>query len=418
MSIKRAGLAGGDVTSRWKRDGFYVSPYNYDHEARAGLNFPKKVTIHDVTLRDGEQQCGIVFRKGEKVRIASALDEAGVNRIEAGLPSVSKEDTEALKEIAHLGLRAKVFAFARCMKADVDNALSVDVDGLVMEIPSSDHLIKYGYGWGESKAIDLAVEATDYAHRHGLYVAFFTIDSTRADFDVFWRLISKVANQGHMDSLAVADTFGVMNPQAYSYFISRIKKVTKKPIEIHAHNDFGLGVANTLAGLAAGGEVAHVTVNGIGERSGNTSLEELVLALKMLYGVQTDIKLDRMRSLSKLVEQLSGVRLTPQKPVVGDRLFETESGIIAGWWSRLEKLGMPLEMFPFLPEVVGHDKVHIAVGKKSGRDSISYKARELGLKVNEGDIDRIVLTVKEEAIRKKRTLTDEEFARIVARMVR
>jgi len=284
-----------------------------------------------------------------------------------------------------------------------------------MEIPSSDHLIKYGYGWEEDKAIGLAVEATDYAHRHGLYVAFFTIDSTRADFKVFWRLISEVASKGHMDSLVVADTFGVMNPQAYGLFVKRIKGVTKKPIEIHAHNDFGLGVANTLAGLAAGAEVAHVTVNGLGERSGNTSLEELGVALKMLYGVKTDLKLDKMRALSKLVEELSQVRLTPQKPVVGDRLFETESGIITGWWRRLEKKRMPLEMFPFLPSVVGQNPVKIAIGKKSGTDSILYKSAELGIKVRESQVNEILLTVKDEAIRKKRTLTDREFSNIVKR---
>ena len=297
------------------------------------------------------------------------------------------------------------------MKSDVDNALKVDVDGLVMEIPSSDHLIKYGYGWDEGKATNLAVEATEYAHRHGLYVAFFTIDSTRADFEVFWRLISQVANEGHMDSLAIADTFGVMNPQAYSQFITRIRENTKKPLEIHAHNDFGLGVANTIAGLASGAEVAHVTVNGIGERSGNTSLEELVVALEMLYGVKTGIELEKLRSLSKLVEGFSHVRLMPQKPVVGDRLFETESGIIAGWWKRVEELGMPLEVFPFLPQVVGQDPVRIAIGKKSGRDSVLYKATKLGLKIDEARVDKILLAVKEEAIRERRTLSDQEFSK-------
>lgn len=401
------------MVEAYKKDGYYVSFYNFEDAVKAGLGFPKKVGIHDVTLRDGEQQAGVVFRKAEKVRVARALAEAGVDRIEAGLPSVSKDDAAAIREITHLGLQSKIFAFSRCMKADVDNALKVDVDGLVMEIPSSDHLIKYGYGWDEEKAIGLAVEATDYAHRHGLYVAFFTIDSTRADFKVFWRLISQVATKGHMDSLVVADTFGVMNPQAYAYFVKRIKEVTKKPVEIHAHNDFGLGVANTLAGLGAGAEVAHVTVNGLGERSGNTSLEELVMALQMLYGVKTNIKLNRLRSLSKLVEDTSGVRLTPQKPVVGDRLFETESGIIAGWWSRVEKLGMPLEMFPFLPNVVGQDPVKIAIGKKSGRDSVFYKASRLGLKVDESQVDNILVALKEEAIRRKRTLSDEEFSRIV-----
>lgn len=392
-----------------------MSPYNYEKETRAGLKFPERVTIHDVTLRDGEQQCGIVLRKDEKVKIARALDEARVDRIEAGMPSVSKEDAEAIKEISHLGLRAKIFAFARCMKVDVDRALDVDVDGVVMEIPSSDHLIKYGYGWAEDKAVDTAVEATAYAHQHGLYVTFFTIDSTRADFGVFWRLVRKVAGRGHMDSLAVADTFGVMNPQAYACFISRIRRVTTKPIEIHAHNDFGLAVANTIAGLASGASVAHVTVNGIGERSGNTSLEELVVSLRMLYGVRTNVDFAKLTGLSRLASSLTGIGVPPQKPIVGETLFQTESGIIAGWWKRLEKLNKPLEMMPFLPEVTGQTKMTVVLGKKSGKDSILFKAEELGMAVDEKDIDGILTTIKEEAIRKKRALNDDESSSILKR---
>jgi isopropylmalate/homocitrate/citramalate synthase len=396
----------------WHGDKYYVSFYNYEDEVRRDLKFPDKVTLHDVTLRDGEQQAGIVFRKNEKIKIARALDEAGVNRIEAGMPSVSREDMETIREISHLGLHAEIFAFARCMKADVDNALKADVDGVVMEIPSSDHLLKYGYGWAEDRAIDLSVEATTYGHEHGLHVAFFTIDSTRANFDVFWRLVGSVATKGHMDSLVVADTFGVMNPEACTYFISKIKKMTNKPVEIHAHNDFGLGVANTIAGLAAGAEAAHVSVNGIGERSGNASLEELATSLKMLYGVETDLKFEKLRELSKLVQELSGVKVPPQKPIVGDGLFTTESGIIAGWWRRLEELGMTLEMFPFLPASVGHDAVKVVLGKKSGKDSIMYAAKKLNLKINEKQIDSILTNVKEEAISKKRTLTDQEFIAI------
>jgi isopropylmalate/homocitrate/citramalate synthase len=401
----------------WYTDKYYVSPYNYVDEVRAkNAGFPRKVAIHDVTLRDGEQQAGIVFRKEAKIRIARALDEAGVNRIEAGMPSVSSDDMQAIKEIAGLGLQAKIFAFARCMKADVDNALKVDVDGVVMEVPSSDHLIKYGYGWNENRAIELAVEATTYAKEHGLYVTFFTIDSTRVKFDTFWRLVGNVATNGHMDSLAIADTFGVMSPEAYAYFVSRVKEIVKKPVEIHAHNDFGLAVANTIAGLGAGAETAHVTVNGIGERSGNTALEELVMGLKALYGVDTDVKPERLRSLSKLVQDLSGVKFPPQKPIVGDGLFTTESGIIAGWWKRLEELRMPLEMFPFLPETVGHEAVKVILGKKSGRDSIIYKARKLKKHINEDQIDLILLAVKEEAIKRGGPLSDDEFVAIIERI--
>jgi len=403
------------IMKPWSTDKYCVSFYNYEKEVRSQFpHIPKKVIVHDVTLRDGEQQAGIVFRKDEKVRIATALAEAGVNRIEAGMPSVSPEDMEAVSEISHLGLGARIFAFTRCMKADVDNALKVDVDGVVMEVPSSDHLIKYGYGWDEEKAIELAVEATGYAHEHGLYVTFFTIDSTRTDFDVFWRLVGSVATKGHMDSLAVADTFGVMNPQAYAHFVSKIRGVTKKPIEVHAHNDFGLAVANSIAALAAGAEIVHVTVNGIGERSGNTALEEIVMALKTMYGVETDIKFDMLKALSRLVQNLSGVNLPPQKPIVGDGLFTTESGIIAGWWNRLEALNMPLEIFPFVPEAVGHGTVKVVLGKKSGRDSILYRAKKMNLNIDEGRLDSILSKVKEESIRRKRPLTDDEFQSIVS----
>ena len=397
----------------WRTKEYYSSFYNYDSKLRKKLRFPKKVILHDVTLRDGEQQAGIIFRKDDKIRIARALSEAGVNRIEAGMPSVSPEDMETIREISRMGLEAEIFAFARCMKADVDNALKADVDGVVMEIPSSDHLLKYGYGWAENKAVNLAVEATAYAHEHGLYVAFFTIDSTRAGFEVFWRLAGSVATKGHMDSLVVADTFGVMNPEAYSLFISKIRKKTKKPIEVHAHNDFGLGVANSITALAAGAQVAHVTINGIGERSGNASLEELAMALKVLYDVKTDLKFEKLRNLSKLVQELSDVHVPPQKPIVGDGLFTTESGIIAGWWTRLETLQMPLEMFPFTPETVGHDPVRVVLGKKSGRDSILYRAKALNLQMDEKHVDSILMKIKEESTSKKRTLNDEEFAAIV-----
>jgi isopropylmalate/homocitrate/citramalate synthase len=389
-----------------------VSFYDFLPEVMKGVK-PRRITIHDVTLRDGEQQAGIVFRKEEKVKIAQKLDEAGVDRIEAGLPSVSPEDSRAIWEITHLGLDAQIYAFSRCMKADVDNALKLDVDGLIMEIPSSDHLIKNGYGWEPKKAIDLSVEATLYAHAHGLKLTFFTIDATRASFDVFWRLVGTVAKEGHMDALAIADTFGVMKPEAVSYFVKKVIKVTRKPVEIHAHNDFGLGVANSVAGVLAGASAVHVTVNGIGERSGNASLEEVVMALSLLYKMKTGVKPEKFRGLSKLVETLSEVRMPPQKPVVGDGIFTVESGIITGWWKRVEKLGIPLEMFPFLPELVGHDPVRIVLGKKSGRDSILYMEEKLGIPVSDNQIDGLLARAKAAAMDKKRSLNEAETAQLL-----
>jgi len=399
--------------SEWKTDNWFVSHYNYSEEARKGLQLPERVQIHDITLRDGEQQAGIIFRKDEKLQIARALDEAGVDRIEAGMPAVSKQEMSAVKAIANDGLSAKVFAFARCMKSDVDLARQCDVDGVMMEIPSSDHLLKYAYGWPQERAVQSSVEATAYAAQHGLHVAFFTIDATRASFETCWKLVGAVASEGHMDSLVVVDTFGVCSPEAIKYFVTRMKERIRKPIEIHCHNDFGLAVANTLAAVTVGVEIAHTTVNAIGERVGNASLDEVTLSLEMLYGVKTGVRKEKFRELSKTVERLSEIKMPPNKPIVGEGAFTTESGIVVGWWNRLEELRMPLEMFPFKPEVVGQRPVKVVLGKKSGKDSVICKARQLGLKIPNDKLDDVLAKVKETAEEKKRILTDEEFKLLV-----
>jgi isopropylmalate/homocitrate/citramalate synthase len=341
------------------------------------------------------------------------LDEVGVSRIEAGMPAVSREEKEAVKAIANEGLTAKVFSFARCMKKDVDLALECDVDGVIMEIPSSDHLLKYAYGWTVEKAINLSVEATKYAHEQGLHVAFFTIDSTRAKFETFWGIIDNVATKGHMDSYVLVDTFGVCTPEATSYLVKEVKKRTDKPIEMHCHNDFGLAIANSVAGALAGAEIVHTTVNAIGERSGNAALEEVAATLEVLYGVKTEVNFQRFRELSKLVEEVSRIQMPPHKPIVGDNAFTTESGIIAGWWARAKDV-KPLEVFPFKPDFLGFDKVEISLGKGSGKASIIYRMKELGLTIPpDEEIYTILDKVKVLAEEKRRLLTDNEFISIV-----
>jgi isopropylmalate/homocitrate/citramalate synthase len=397
----------------WMTDKWWVSPLNFVNEIRASLNLPDNVIIHDITLRDGEQQAGLVFNKEDKIRIARMLDEVGVHRIEAGMPAVSKEDREAVKAIANEGLNAKIFCFARCMKQDVDLALECDVDGVEMEIPSSEHLIKYAYGWPLEKALELSIEATRYAADHGLHVAFFTIDATRASLDWWFKIIEKVATEGHMDSLVLVDTFGVCTPEAIRYFTKKALERFNKPIEAHFHNDFGLAVANTLAAVTEGVQIVHTTINGIGERMGNADLAETALALEALYGVKLGLKYDRLYKLSKLVEELSGVRMPPHKPVVGDGVFKVESGIIAGWWARLEELNKPLIMFPYTWDLIGQKGVEILLGKKSGRDSIIRKLREIGVNPSTVDLDKILEKVKEESIKRKGPISDEIFKEIV-----
>jgi isopropylmalate/homocitrate/citramalate synthase len=397
----------------YRGEDHFVSFYNFEALEDLKGKVPDRVEVHDVTLRDGEQQAGVIFTKDDKVRIARALAEAGVDRIEAGMPTVSDQDFQAVREIAHLRLGPKIYPLVRCMKADVDRALDADVDGVVMEIPSSDHLIERGYGWTVDRAIELSISATRYAHDHGLRVVFFTIDATRSPFDTFWSIVGRVAKEGYMDSLTVADTFGVLSPQGTARFIERVRSVVDKPVEIHAHNDFGLGVANTVAAVLGGASTVHVSVNGIGERSGNTPLEETVMALRYLYGIRTGVRTERLRELSKLVSELSRVSVPPQKAIVGDNLFTVESGILVGWYRRLAERGDLLEMFPYKPSVVGQEGVKIAIGKKSGMDTIYYMAEKMGVKLSEDEAMRVLRAVKEISLARKGLLNEEELAALI-----
>ncbi len=401
------------MKEQWISDKWNVSHFNFLDEVRAQLRIPEKVLIQDITLRDGEQQAGLVFNKEDKIKIATLLDEIGVDRIEAGMPAVSNQDKEAIKTIAHSGLHAKIFSFARCMRQDVDLALECGVDGVAMEIPSSEQIIKYAYAWPLEKAIDLSIDATSYAAQHGLHVAFFTIDSTRASLDWWFKIVDNVATKGHMDSMVLVDTFGVCTPEAIRYFTRKAREHLNKPIEAHFHNDFGLAVANSLAAVTEGAEVVHTTVNGIGERMGNADLAETALALEALYGVKLDLKLNKLRELSKLVERVSGVMMPPHKPVVGDNIFKIESGIVASWWLNLRKIKKPLVMYPYIWDLVGQEGVELIMGKKSGREAVTNKLKELGVDESKVDVDRLLFLIKEESGKRKLSLSDDDLKKLL-----
>ena len=331
------------------------------------------------------------------------------------MPAVSKQDKEAIKKIAGMGLDAEVFCFSRCMIDDVKRALDCGVDGIVIEIPSSEHIIKYAYNWPLQKAIDLSIEATSFAKENGLYTVFFPIDATRAEINWFLDLIEKVATEGHMDALAVVDTFGVLSPHAVSFLIKKIKERIKKPLEAHFHNDFGLASANTLIALAQGAEVAQTSVTSIGERAGNASLEEVVLSLLTMYGIDLGIDCKKLYPLSKFVlSKIPGYKIATNRAIVGDRLYNVESGIIADWVIRCGQEHI-LEAFPFRWDLVGQNSPEIVLGKGSGGPSIVEKLGKMGTKDPDKEtVDRILLAVKEKSLEKKGLLTENEFKETVA----
>src|SRR5437773_7004418 len=335
-----------------KTDKWFVSPWNYLPEVRKDYTFARRTKIHDVTLRDGEQQTAVVFRREEKVAIARQLDALGVHRIEAGMPAVSEQDKAAIQDIAALGLRAEVLAFARCIPDEIKVVKACGCKGVIIEIPASDHMIKNAYGWSVERAMKASIETTLAAKEDGLYTEFVTIDATRSELHRFLDIVEQVATEGHMDALTMADTLGVVTPEAISAVIPRVIDRLKKPVEIHCHQDFGLGVANTVAALEAGASVAHTTITGLGERAGNVPMEDVVLSLLCLHDVNVGIKTEKFVETSKFVMDLAKVQQPPNRPIVGDKLYEVESGIIAGWF-RLCRKEHPLEYVPFKPELVG-----------------------------------------------------------------
>jgi isopropylmalate/homocitrate/citramalate synthase len=405
------------MSQPWKTDKWYVSPWNYLDEVTDGFTFAPEIKIHDMTLRDGEQQAGLELRRDDKIRIAEALAEAGVQRIEAGMPAVSKQDEEAIREIVKRDLGPEVFAFCRCVVDDVKLAADCGVSGIVIEIPASDHIIQHAYGWPLEKAIDLSVKATSVAKELGLYTAFFTIDATRADINWLLDLLEKVATEGHMDSLVLVDTMGGAHPGAIRYFVRKVKERFSQPLEAHFHNDFGLAVANTLEALTAGVDVAHVTLGGMSERAGAAALEEVVVALLTMYGVDVGMKYDKLYDLVHLATSLSGHVLAPNKAIVGTELFSIESGIPAAWTRRCAG---PLitEVFPLHWKLMGQPGPQIVLGKGSGGPSIAIWLEDRGLDASPEQIEALTLLVKEKSLEKKGLLTDEEFQELSARVLK
>jgi len=399
----------------WKTEHWFVSPWNYIDEVTQEYNPPASVRIHDVTLRDGEQQAGVIFTKDDKIRIAEKLSEVGVHRIEAGMPAVSPKDEAAIREIVKRELDSEIFCFCRCMVKDVELAADCGVDGIVIEIPSSEHLIQQGYRWPMEKAIELSVKATAYAKEKGLYTVFFTIDATRSDIHWLLDLVDKVAAEGHMDAFTLVDTFGVISPQAATYFTKKVKERISNPLEIHFHSDFGMGVANTINAVLAGAEVIHSTVLGIGERAGNTPMEETVLALLTMYGIDVGIDYGKMNELSQLVRELSGTQVPSCRPFVGDGAYSIESGIVTGWFRNAYD-DAPTMLYPVHPKFVGRGEPQILMGKKSGIDNVMVWTERLGIAVDEDEALEVVQQVKMMSHDLKRTLTEGEFEAIVKRV--
>jgi isopropylmalate/homocitrate/citramalate synthase len=364
------------------------------------------VGLYDTTLRDGEQTVGVVLDPEQKLAIARAIDELGVGRIEAGFPRVSEEDGKAIELIRDAGLRAEVWGFSRAVPADVDALVRLGLEFSVIESPISDLKLE-ALGVAREDMLDRIRRAVGHAAAQGIRVAYFGVDGTRADLD-FFRQAYETAIEAGAKEAVVVDTLGVATPEAVEQLVGQTRDWLGEdvPVHFHGHNDFGLATACAVAAVRAGAHWIHGTVNGMGERAGNANLGEMALALEALYGVDTGLRLDRVRSVSELVRRTAGTPIEPWKPVVGENLFVRESGAVAS------QFHLPESIEPFSAGLVAAER-RIVLGKKSGLDSIRLKCEELGLDVPEERYPELLESVKRLGTEKRGVVTDEEFANLV-----
>ena len=364
------------------------------------------IGLYDTTLRDGEQTVGVVLGPEEKLEIAKALDAAGIDRIEAGFPRVSVEDAEAIRLIADAGLHAEVWGFSRAVPADVEAIVELGVRAAVIESPISDLKLQ-ALGVSRETMLERIAKAVAFATRHGITVAFFGVDSTRADLEFYRQAYSTAVEAGAREVVAV-DTIGVATPEAAAYLVGQTVEWVDVPVHWHGHDDFGLATAAAVAAVQAGATWIQGTVNGMGERAGNANLLEIALTLDALYGIPTRLDLTQARQLSALVRERSGYELAPWTPLTGDNLFTRESGAVASQFHD------PPAIEPYSAELVGAAR-GIVLGKKSGLDSIALKAAELGLDVPEERRAELLAAVKRLAAAERRLVGDAEFRALVAK---
>jgi isopropylmalate/homocitrate/citramalate synthase len=359
------------------------------------------VGLYDTTLRDGEQTVGVVFGPEEKLEIARLLDELGIERIEAGFPRVSQDDWDAIKLIAGAGLKAEIWGFARAVPADLEALAELGVQHAVIESPISDGKLE-AIGVSREKMLDRITSAMRFAHENGIHAAFFGVDSTRAEPD-FYRRVYESAVEAGAKEVCVVDTLGIATPEAVTDLVgATLQYVDGAPVHFHGHNDFGLATANAVAAVRAGATWVQGTINGMGERAGNANLGEVALTLRGLYGVETNLRLDRIRDVSERVRALSGYELEPWKPVTGDTLFRRESGAVASQFHD------PPAIEPYSSELVRAERA-VVLGKKSGLDSIRIKVEELGLDVPEDRWPDLLSKVKLRGAEKRDLVTDDEL---------
>jgi len=401
-------LKASDDSSKWLTNEYWVPPYNWLDEVRKNFDLPKRAYVHDATLREADQHPGIALGKDDKVRLAVALDDLGVNSLEIA-PMISNADKEAAKAISKLGLNTKLICFTSWNTSDIDVAVDCGADGVIVDFPGNPWQGKTFWGLSPEDQMGKGSEAIRYAKSRGLFVTALPWDDYRAPFDYLEKDYKACVKAG-ADHVTLTETYGFALPWTTTYMVRKIRGwIPGTPIEKHGHNDYGLGTADMIAAVSAGAEVVQTTMCGMGERAGNAATEEVAVALEILLGVKTGIDLKKIYRTAQLFQDLTGYTVSPTKPIIGKNIFTTTSGWIAWMKGKAREAGRPTGLLPFMPDLIGAPPQGYSIGKGSGRGLIRLRLEQLGVKPSDEQLDAIGERVKEESMVRRRALTDNEL---------
>jgi homocitrate synthase NifV len=374
-----------------------------DFSLKAGIEInPKDIKIDDTTLRDGEQTAGVVFSNDEKIHIAKMLDKIGVHQIEAGIPAMGGDEKESIKKISELNLGCSILAWNRPVKSDIQASIECGVDAVALSISSSDIHIEHKLRKSREWVLETMKNGVDYAKQHNLYVSVNAEDSSRSDME-FLLQFARTARDVGADRLRYCDTLGILDPFETFMRVKTIIDIIGIDIEMHTHNDFGMAIANAIAGIKAGATYVNTTINGLGERAGNASFEEFVMALKLVEGVDLGFNTTHFRELCEYVARASNRTLPTWRPIVGGNLFMYEcedkiKGIMAN----------PATYELFKETDVGLERKYV-LGKYSGSNAVIQKLKTLGYKLDKKEAEEFAEIIRERTVASKRSLFDSEI---------
>lgn len=347
----------------------------------------KRILVLDTTIREGEQTPGVSFSIEQKLELAHDLDSIGVDMIEIGHPGVSKDIDEFIKEVAEEDIKAELVVHSRANDKDIDAAISTGADRIAIFLGLSETHLNKKLGIDAKKAEKLVYKSVKRAIESGIKVRFTAEDATRADTSTLIEICRAAVDAG-ADRISLPDTVGVSLPDEIRSLFRKMKKELGVGIDAHCHNDLGLSISNSLAAVEGGADCVHVTVNGLGERVGITSLSNLAVALKVLYGFDSNIDLKKLMELSYKVEKFSGIKISADKPVIGENAFSHKAGIHTSG-----VLKDPRTYEPFSPELINRNR-KIIIDKFSGKSAIQAKFQKLGVKLGDKNITYIIEKIK------------------------